>query len=128
LIQVGLLEISIYLISRTSGIFEFGVHFPLQTSVLQPLLPVWPKSGREGIFEVFLTILEAQNLSKLPSNFWECIIFHEESKNVNFSSRGGPYQKRAPGGATHLSEKTCFSLEKFKIVKKCAKFLEIWHE
>lgn len=85
---------------------------------------MWPKSGTEGIFEVFLTLLEAQNLSKIPSNFYECIIFHKESKNEKFSSIGGPHQKRVPGGTTHLPKKPVFSLKKSKLPKTLPNFLK----
>ena len=88
--QVGFLESHACLLSKPSGIFQFGVHFPLQKWGLQTLLPVWPKRGRKGIFEVFLTLLEAQNLTKFLCHLWEFIFLHEESKNAEFSSKRVP--------------------------------------
>jgi len=50
---------------------------------------VCPKRGRKVIFEVFLTLLEAQNLSKFLAHVSEFISFDEKSKNAEFSSKGG---------------------------------------
>jgi len=57
---------------------------------------------------VFLTLLEAQNLSKFLGHVREFIFFHEESKNSEFSSKGGPLKKRMPGDATHQAKKPIF--------------------
>jgi len=51
---------------------------------------VCPKGGKKVIFEVFLAFLEAQNLSKVLGHLWVFIYFHEKSRNVEFSSKGGP--------------------------------------
>jgi len=86
------------------------------------MLPVWPKSGREGISEVFLMLLEVQNLSKFLGNFWACINFHKESKNEKFFSKGSPYRNRASGGTTHLPKKPVFSLKYKKSLPNFLKF------
>ena len=100
------LESSTCLISNPSGIFQFGVHFPLQKFNLPKLVLVCEKSGRKAIFKVFLTLYTTQNLMKSLSHSRACIIHHKKSKNVNFSSRRCPNHKRALGGATHRAEKT----------------------
>ena len=127
-VQKSSLEILVSLLSRTTWIFWFGVDLPLQKCNLSRVLPVWQKSGREGTFWVFLALLEVQNLSKLLSHVWACINFHDESKNENFSSNGGPHQKHSAGDATHLPENPVFSLEKFKIAIFFSKFHKICHE
>ena len=108
LIQVCFLERSTYLLSRTSGSFEFGLHFLLQNWVLPKLLPLCPKRGREVIFGVFLTFLGAQNLSKFLGHLWGCIFFHEKYKNSKFSLKGDPHQKRAPGGTAYWGKNVYF--------------------
>ena len=127
-LQVHLFERNFCLISRASEGFEFGLKFPLQNWVLPTLLPVCPKRGRKVIFEVFSTFLGAQNLSKLLVNLCECIYFHEKSKNVEFSSKGFPQQKWAPGGAAHWEEKLGFWPKISKIAKNVPNFFEIWVE
>ena len=66
------------------------------------------KRGRKVTFEVFLTFLEAQNLSKFLGHLWACIFFHDNSKNAEFSSKGGPHQNHTPGGVAHQVEKPVF--------------------
>ena len=75
--QVGLLESMSCLISNPTGIFEFGAHLPLQISILSRLLFVCQKSGREAIFECFLTFRRpksCQNFLPTSSHDFPCWI------------------------------------------------------
>ena len=118
------MEIYACLLSKTSGIYEFGFHLPLQISNLPTLLPVCPKSGRKAIFKVFLTLQATQNLSKSLGNLCACIIFDEKSKNTNFSSRGDPNCKRAPSGAMRRAEKSVLRPKISKLTKFFPNFLK----
>jgi len=60
-----------------------------------------PKRGRKVIFEVFLTFMEAQNLSKFLGHVREFIFFHEKSKNANHCSKFLAKSMRSAGGAAH---------------------------
>jgi len=118
------LEILVSLLSRTTWISEFGVHFPLQKLILPRLLPVWQKSGREGTFWVFFALLETQNLSKILRNFWASIFFHADSKNIKFFANGCLQQKRSASGAAHLLEKPVFYIKNSKLTKISPNFLK----
>ena len=52
------------LLSKPSGISQFGAHLPLQTFILPQVLPAGAKGGRKVIFIVFLALLIIQNLMK----------------------------------------------------------------
>ena len=100
-----LLESLVCLLSNPSGISQFGAYFPLQKFILLQVLPAGAKGGRKVIFMVFFAFLIIQNLMKCFSHFWECINFHEKSKNFKFSSRRCPNHKRTSGDATRWEEK-----------------------
>ena len=64
--------------------------FPSKSEFSQHCFLCGQKGAERAFFEVFLTLLEAENSTKLSSNFWAFLILHEESKNLYFSSREGP--------------------------------------
>ena len=60
-----------------------------------------PKRGRKVIFEVFLTFLEAQNLSKFLGHVRAFIFFHEKSKNSIHFAKLLSNSMRSAGGVAH---------------------------
>ena len=106
-----------YWLSKPSRIFQCGAHLPLQKFILPKVLPAGAKGDRKVIFMVFLALLIIQNLMKCFSHFWACIIYHEKSKNIKFSSRRCPNHKRASGRATRWAEKSVLRHKKSRLTK-----------
>jgi len=76
---------------------------------------------------VFLTFLEAKNLSKFLVHLRAFIFFHEKSKNSDFPQKEIS-SKSVRQVACASGRKTCFLGQKFENCKNCLKFLEIWGE
>ena len=112
------------LLSKPSGIFQFGAHFPLQNFNLPRVLPAGAKGGRKVVFMVFLALLITQNLMKCFSNSLKCIIYHEKSKNTNFSSRKCPNHKCASWRATRWAEKPVLRPKFSKMTKNSPNLLK----
>ena len=95
------LEIPGCIISNPSGIFQFGVHFPLQKCILPRLLPVCPKRGSEVIFCMFFNLLGTQNLPKFLVQVPKFMICHEKSKTASHFSFLPPNPMRRARRAVH---------------------------
>ena len=103
--QVGLLESPARLLSNPSGIFQFGVHLPLQKCILPRLLPVCPKRGSEVIFCMFFDLLGTQTLMKCLGHSWACIFHQKKSKNANHLWFGSPNRMGRAWRATRWVKK-----------------------
>ena len=77
------------------------------------------------IFCLFFDFQEGQNFIKSLRNGWECVTFHEKSRNVDFSQNGVAKWKGRAGGESLWGDKTCFLPEKTKNDPKYSKFLGI---
>ena len=119
LLQVYLLERSTYLLSRTSGIFEFCLHFPLQNWVLPTLLLVCQNRGSKVIFWVFLTFFGGSKSVKI---YWPLVCMHISPIQIQkcwFFIIWRPPLKASARWRGALGRKLCVLAQKFQKCKKC---------
>ena len=100
--QVGLYESPTCLLSNPSGIFQFGIHLPLQKWILPRLLHVCQNKGSKVIFCMFFDLLGTQNLPKFLVQVPKFMISHDKSKTANHFWFRAPNPKGE--GATHMEK------------------------
>ena len=112
------------LLSNPSGMFQFGLHLPLQKCILPRLLLVCPKRGSEVIFCMFFDLLGTQTLMKCLGSGWAGVFHHKKSKNANLSWFGPPNFKGSARHATCWGQKPVFYTKISKLTKFSPNLLE----